>query len=424
MKSRVKNIEDCLKLFKIEIPGDAVKRVAEEVYKEIKKVAKIPGFRPGNVPQDLLEKHFSKDARDEVLKRLIPEGYKKALETHKVIPAGMPRISNIDFGFDKPLAFEAQVDTRPNTKLKSYTAIKATKNRISVSKEEVEEALLRLRNVYANYTDVERAVKKSDYAICDIEAFQDGQLITKKNHNMWVLAEKEASLLGMGEELIGLMKGQTKEVETTLPENYPDKKYAGKTAKFKILVNSVKEKCLPPLDGEFAKKLNAESMDSLKKELESQLFQRKENAMKINMQNQILERLLRDNKFSVPSNMVKRQKEVFARRFEEELLRKGIRKDDVDKKVKDMDPKMEKDAKERIQIYFILDEIAVKEKISVTESDIDERLESIASSTGQPAKEVRKYYEKENLLGGLAEEIKEAKVLEFLLKKADIVEGK
>jgi trigger factor len=424
MKSKIKSLEDCLRLFRIEVPGDIVRQTAEAVYKEIKRIAKVPGFRPGNVPQDLLEKHFSGDAREEVLKRLIPEGYKKALETHKVVPAGMPRIFNIDFGFDKPLRFEAQVDIRPNTKLKNYTAIRVTKKRISVSKEEIDESLTRLRNMYAGYNDVDRAVKKGDYAVCDVEAFADGKPITKKNQNMWVLAEKEASLLGMGEELVGLTKGQSKEVETTLPENYPDKKYAGKRAKFKVLVHTVKEKALPPLDDEFAKKLNAENMDSLKKELESQLFSRKENSMKVNMQNQILERLLRDNRFSVPSSMVKRQKEVFAKRFEEELLRKGIKKEEVETKVKEMDSKMEKDAKERIQIYFILDDIAEKEKISVSDSDINMRLDSIAVSTGQPLEEVRKYYEKENLLGGLAEEIKETKVLEFLLNKAEITEGK
>lgn len=424
MKSKIKHIEECVKFFKIEVPHETVKQAVEEVYKSIKKVAKIPGFRPGSAPQDLLEKHFCKDAKEEVLKRLVPEGYQKALETHKIIPVGLPKICNIDFDEAKPLTFEAEVDSRPNTRLKNYKGIRITKKRIAVTQDEVSDALERLRSAYAAHENVDRPVKKGDYAICDVEAFADGAAISKKNQNMWIQADKEASLLGLGEELVGLTKGQSKEIDTKLPENYPDKKYAGKSAKFKIVVNSVKEKILPPVDEAFAGKLNSESPEALKKEIESQLFLRKENALKVDLENQILDKFLKEAKFSVPPGLVKRQKEVLAKRLEMELVQKGMEKNEAQKKANEFDSKLDGDAKNRVKIYFILDDIAVKEKIDVNDKDIDDRFKSIAASAGKPAEEVRKYYEKENLLGGLAEEIKEMKVLEFLLKHAEISEVK
>jgi trigger factor len=424
MKSRIKNIEECLKLFKIEIPHEAVKRAVEEVYREIKKVAKIPGFRAGNVPQDLLEKHYSKNAEEEALKRLVPDGYRKALETHRVIPVGMPHISNINFAVDRPLTFEAQVETKPNIKLKGYKGIRVTKKRISISREEKDEALSKLRHIYAEHNEVERPLQKGDYAVCDIEAFADGAPISKKNENMWVLVDKEASLLGMGEKLLGLTKGQAKEIEAKLPDNYPDKKYAGKLAKFKILVNAVREKRLPEPDDAFAKKVNAKNLEALKAEIESQLFARKEKSLTINMQNQILDKLLKNSRFSVPPGLVKRQKEVLRKRLEEELLEKGIRSDEARKKVDEFDAKLAEDARNRVRIYFILDDIAFKEKIEAAEADITERLQAIAASTGRSPEEVKKYYEEKDLLGGLAEEIKEAKTLGFLLKSADVIEEK
>lgn len=423
MKTRIKNLNDCMKLFQVEIPHDLVEKTAKEVYGEIKKVAKIPGFRVGSAPQDLLEKHYSKNAEEEILKKLIPAGYRKALDDHRADPIGPPRVFNINFQKGKPLIFEAEVATRPVFKLKNYKGIKVTKKRISVSQQETDESFSRLRNMYSKYNDLQGPVKKGDYVVCDVEVFANGKPISKKNKSMWISADKNASLLGMGEDLIGLAKGQTKEIKKKLPDNYPDKKYAGKLAKFKILVNEIKEKKLPTVDDEFAKNLNSDNLETLKKEVESQLLMRKENALKINMQNQILERLLKDVRFQVPAGLVGRQKEVFVRRLETELLQKGLHKDDIEKKIKELDPKLEQNARDKVQLYFILDYIAVKEKIELNEKDINERLKAIAMSLEQSADEVKKYYEKEKLLGGLAEEIKEGKVLEFLLKEAEIKEG-
>ena len=424
MKTRIKNLEECTKLFQIEIPHETVEKTAEEVYQGIKKIAKIPGFRPGTAPRDLLEKHYSKDAEEEILKRLVPEGYKKAVDSHKVIPISMPRISNVNFQKGKPLTFEAEVDIKPNIRIRNYKKIRVSKKRISVSQEETSETITRLQNMYAKFKDVERPIKKGDYAVCDVEAFMDKKPISKKTKNMWIMIDKVASLLGMGEKLIGLGKGESKEIEADLPETYPDKKYAGKKANFKILVNEVKEKEEPKLDDAFAKTLNAENLQSLKKEIESQLYARKEMDLKTNMKNQILEKLLKDSRFSVPSGMAKRQKEVLAKRFETELLQKGISKDEAKKKLTELEPKLTEDAKERVKIYFILDEIAEKENITTGDKDIEERIKSIAHSTGRPPEEVRKHYEEQRLIGGLAEEIKEDKVLDLLLKEAEVVDEK
>jgi len=422
MRTRIKNIEECTKLFQIEIPRDTVEKVTEEVYREIKKVAKIPGFRPGAVPKDLLEKHYAEDAEKEVLKRLIPAGYRQAVQNHKIDPVAMPEILNVNFQKDKPFTFEARVDVRPSLRLKNYKGIKVDKKRVSVSKQEIDDTMTKLRDMSAKYKDVDRAIKKDDYAVCDIEAFIEGKSVSKKNTGTWVQVNKDASLLGMGEELIGLTKGQEKEVTAKLPENYPDKKYAGKSAQFKILVKEIKEKDLPELNDDFAKTMKAENIDALRKDIEAQLFARKENTLKINMENQILSKLLKDNKFNVPSNLVKRQKEVLVKRLEGELIQKGLPKEETEKKIKELDPKLEADAFNKVRIYFILEDIASREKIQVSDEDIEERIRSIALSTGRPADEIRAYYEKENLIEGLAEEIKENKALDFLLNEANINE--
>jgi len=424
MKIRIKNIDECRKLFQIEMPEDLVEKVTKEVYAQIKKVANIPGFRVGSAPQDLLEKHYSKDAEGEVMKELVPEGYRKALETHKIIPIGYPKITNVKLEKNKPFTFEAEVDIRPAVKLRNYKGIKVTKKRISVPENEVTEALKRLGNAYAKYNLVERPVKKGDYPVCDVEAFINEKLITKKNQNMWIQADSGASLLGMGEKLVGMSKGETREIDAKLPENYPDKKYAGQNAKFKIQVNEVKEKILPSMDDAFAKELKVENFDTLKKNIEEQIFAQKENNLKIKMENQILEKLLKEHKFAVPKSFVNSQKENLKKRLQMDLMQKGVQKADALAKIKEFDSKLDKDAMDKVCIYFLLDEIAEKEKISASDDDLEVKLTEMAVSSGRSKEEIKAHYEKENLLGGLKEEIKEEKTLEFLLKSADVTEEK
>ena len=119
MKTRIKHIDRCNRLFEVEISPEIVSRTLEEVYKEIKKRAKIPGFRAGMVPQSLLEKYHSKDAEEEVLKRLIPQGYRKALYEHKINPVTLPEISDVEFGRNRKLSFKAKVEIGPHIKMKN-----------------------------------------------------------------------------------------------------------------------------------------------------------------------------------------------------------------------------------------------------------------------------------------------------------------
>ena len=422
MKTRIKNIEDCKKILQVEISKETVQKTVEEVYENIKKIAKIPGFRPGFAPSDLIKKHHSGNAKEEVLRILIPEGYRKALSDHKVVPIGEPRVFNIAFDMDKDLKFEAEVETYPKFKIKNYTGIKVKKSRVAITPKEIDDAILRARNLSAKYENVERAAQKGDYLICDVEAFIDGKSISKKTNNMWVQAEKDASLLGMGEELIGLKKGDSKEVESKLPENYPDKKYSGKTTQFKIEVKEVKEKIMPEANDELAKTLNMENMDALKKEIETQLLGRKENTLKIDMENQIITKLLKDNEFSVPPGIIERQKKVFEKRMEVELVRQEIPKEEIEKRIKELDSKIKSDAKDKVKLYFILDDIAQKENVEVDDSDIENKIAIVAASTGRPSEEIKKYYEDNHLMGGLFEEVKEEKVMDFLIQKADISE--
>ena len=120
MRTKAKSTEECIALFEIEVPKETVDKAFEEVYDEIIKVSNIPGFRPGKAPKDLVKKHYTGHAKEEVLKRLIPEAYRNTVREHKINPIGMPEISEVVFEEGKDLSFKARVETRPDFKLKDY----------------------------------------------------------------------------------------------------------------------------------------------------------------------------------------------------------------------------------------------------------------------------------------------------------------
>jgi len=426
MKTKIKNNTNCECFFEVEIPNKMVQEITKLVYARIRKYAKIPGFRMGNAPQDLLEKYHGEQAKEEVLKRLIPDGYRRALEEHKITPVSLPEITDVLFEKDRNLTFKAKVEVHPQFKLKKYKGIRVKAGKVKVDDSEVDDTLKRLREMNAKFEPVtdRKNILKNDYLICDVEAFVDGKAISKKHENMWIEANKEASMLGLGEHLVGLTVGQDKEIAAKLPEKYSDIKYAGKDARFKVLVKEIKEKKLPSVDDELAKDMGKESLDNLKDDLKQQLLQKKEANRKINIQNQILDKLLKDHRVAVPSSMVKRQFEVLEKRVKDEMLSRGIHEDAAAGEVKKLEAKLRLDAENKVKVYFILDAVAEKEDIKVNSQDIDERFKTIAHMSQQDLKTVRRYYETNNLMEGLAVQIREEKTLGVLYKEAEVIDEK
>jgi trigger factor len=351
--------------FDVEIPSHEVDKVLAEVYADISKHSKIPGFRPGKAPIDLIERYHGESAREEALKRLVPDGYKKVINEKNIDVVGYPEITEVVFEKGKNMSFKAKVEIKPKFTLKEYKHIKVKTHKLEVTDKEVESLLTRLQGVHAQYQEIteQREVAKGDYTVCDVEAFLDGKPLAKKHENMWIAVDKEASMLGMGEKLVGAKVGQTVDVEAELPKDYPDKKFAGQKADFKILIKAIKEKKIPALDDDFAKDMGQENFEALKRSVYDQLLQKKETDLKAEMKSQVLDKLLSDYKIQVPPSMVKRQYEVLMKRLEDEMLSRGVTADQIESKKKDLEKEMMVNASDKVKIYFILSAIADKEDV-------------------------------------------------------------
>lgn len=403
MKSAIKKLEGTARRIEVTLPSEKVAEVQGEVLTDIRKKVTISGFRKGKAPEDLVYKNYRKDVMDEVKRRLIPQAYEDALDEYKIVPVSFPEFSDTALDPKGALTFTARVDTQPEVKLYRYKGIKVTAEKVAVAEEEVGEALSRVRNMYAEFIETDTPLQKGDYGICSVEAFIDGGSISKKREKVWIEAGSETSMLGLGEGLCGMKKGEKKTMKARLPEGYPDKQFAGKNAEFNVEVKETKEKNLPELDDELAKKAGRETLTELREETRSQIMERKELNSRINMKNQIMEYLLKKHSFDLPESMVKRQLEILTKKAEDKP-----------------EGQLMAEARNRVKRYFILDEIARKEDISVTEEEVNDWLKSMAEFYNQKFEDVKKYYEENDLIGGVKERLAEDKTLDLLLSEAAV----
>ena len=423
MKTKIKPIEECAALLEIEIPKETIDKAFEEAYGEISKVAAIPGFRAGKVPKDLIRKRFAKEAKKNVMDQIIPDAYSKAVEEHKIEAMGFPEITDLVFEEGKTMSFKARVDTRPKFKLKNYKGISIDKKKAVVKDEDVKKALDNLREYSAKYVSVEdRPAQWEDYVISDLECFIDGREAHKKRDDLWLFLDKESLLSGLMEKIVGMNKGEERDVEVEMPEKYPDKNLAGKKAKYHIKAKEIKVRRLPDINDEFAKDLGRENLEQLKKTVTEELEKKMKMDSDIAAENQLLNKLIDDNNFSVPSTLVKRQIHLMTDNAKAKLTEKGFSREELDKKNEEFEGRFKDDAARQVKLLFILDSIAADEGIKTEEKDLENAYKSISLQTGKSEQEVKAYYEKEELTDNLLERIREEKTIEFLLKNAEIKE--
>jgi len=335
----------------------------------------------------------------------------------------MPEISELIFEEDKPLTFKAKIETRPKFKLKTYKGLSLEKKKISVTDEDVNNTLKSLQEVNAKYiASDDRPIQMGDYVVSDLECFVDGKAIYKKRENLWLTVEKDSFIPGLSEKLIGLKKGEEVSIDAKLPEKYPDAKLAGKDARYQVLAKEIKERKLPDIDDEFAKDLGKESLESLKKDIAEELEARAKSSAEIEVENQLLGKIVNDNAFRVPASLVARQLDHMVEDAKKRLRERGFGKDDLDKKDKEFKDKFKDDAERQVRLLFILDEISDKEGIEASDEDIAGAYKSIASQSGKTEDAVRAYYEKEGLVDNLKEKIREGKTVKFLLDGSNITE--
>jgi len=408
----VEDISATKKRLKIEIPAEAIESEIKRGLGEAQKRARIPGFRPGKAPMHLIEKKFAKDIEADVLEKMIPDYYIKALKEADITPVSRPVAEeSFDFKRNEPLSMTVSVEVRPKIENLNYEEITVKEVPVDVKDEDVDEVLKRLAEERAAYESVEDAISVEDLITMDYEVKDDG-----------TAANDVVLKVGSGpypqeffDGLIGRKKDEGLEITASFPEDLQSP-FAGKKPTFKVKVKEIKRRNLPPIDDEFAKDLGFENIGLLQDKVKENILLSKNRDAERIKQREILDKLIESHEFEAPEGLVKAEIGSTVA----EIKARGGNEKTEESLAEEIKPHAEKGVKASI----LLELIGEKEGINVSDDEVKEEIiETAQRAYVSPENIMKNYVARDGSLEGLKRTVFEKKVLNFLVNKAKIEKG-
>jgi trigger factor len=403
MKMEVTELGPMKRALKIEVPADEVTQRFARAYVELNRQVNIPGFRPGKVPLALLEKRYAKTVEEDVIRSLVPDFYDKAIRQAGIVPVHVeiPPLDRVKIKKNEPYIFTATVEIKPNIELRDYKApspISLKPDKRTVTEEQLDRGLEVLREQQARLeaTSPGHTIVDGDYIVLDMQGTLDGAPLegTKKEGQLHKVGS-HASVLGLeiDPHVVGKKEGDVLEISQPYPTSHPDPRVAGKTVLFTLTIKSVKEKKLPALDDEFAKDCGPynslqEIKDKLREGMEQALKREIEDAYK----DAIIKRLVDTHHFDLPETLVERELQAIIRQqVQQQQQRKGGAQESPSAEdLTSLRQEHRDEAARRVKVSLILEAIAEKEGMTVTQDDFNAEIMRLASELKMPAADLVK----------------------------------
>ena len=380
-----------------------------EKYEELKRTIVLKGFRPGKVPVEILKKQFGKAIYGEVLDKVLKETSAKALEEQKIKVAGQPKIDLKTFGEEKDLEYTIQVEELPKVGIEQINNIKLTNYEVKVSDKDIQKRIAEIAKNQNNFKDKKDDEKSQngDLIVFDYKATVDDQNFEGgEGKNTQIILGKDLFIKNFDKHLLGVKKNQEVTAEVILPENYPNKKYSNKKAKFFCKILNVKKSEITQINDEFAKNLGAKDLNDLKILVSKQVHNQYKQTLDLITKNEILNQLNKFKEIEIPKNLINQ---------EVEILSQGMSNEEKEKNKLEH----EKSAKKRIKTGLILNEFGEKNNIKVHEDEIKREIQKQINTMPGQEKMVMEYYQKNpsasaSLRGGIYED----KIISLIKEKA------
>ncbi len=409
MKVTVENKKGLNKDVKVFVDKKTMNVYMDEKYEEIKGTVNLKGFRPGKVPREILKRQFGKAVFSEVLDKVLKETSTKALQENKIKPAGQPKLDLKTYGEDKDLEYILSVTELPKVELKSIENIKFDEYTVKIDQKETDKRINDIAKNQPNFKEASETTKakKGDLVVFDYNATVDEKTFKGgEGKNTQLTLGKDLFLKGFDEQLIGVKKGDEKIVDATLPENFPEKEFINKKAKFICKISAVKIPEDVKIDDQFAKNLGAKDLNDLKSLITKQINDEYKNSLDRLTKNQILKEIEKFKVSEIPENLLE---------DEIKILSQGMSEDDAKKSRKNF----EEVAKKRIKVGLILNEFGEQNQIKVTEQELQTEVQKQIRMMPGQEKMVMEFYKKNpNALASLRGTVYEEKILNMIKEKA------
>ena len=429
MNITVENLAPCKKLLRVELDAKSVDETFDAITKDYQKQASLPGFRPGKAPRDMVAKKYDAEIQGEAKRKLIGDAYRKALEEKKIAALGYPDIEEIQFGRGQSLQFAATIETAPEFQLPEYKGLAVNREIKSVTDADVERALNLLAQQHVKFETAARELKMGDVAVVNYTGTSEGKPLTEvaptakgltEQKNFWVDIAPNTFIAGFADQLVGAKAGDKRTVNVDFPADFVTKELAGKKAVYDVEVVEVKEKVPPPIDDALAKTFGAENVEKLRAgvrvDLENELKYSQTKAIR----GQILGALLAQASFDLPESAVANETKNVVYNIVQENTKRGVGRDLIEKEKDQIYNAAATSAKERVKMAFLIQRIAEKEDIKVSQEEVLQRVQAMAQAYQIPVDKFIKDLQKRNGINELYDQIAHEKVLVFLENNAKI----
>jgi trigger factor len=424
MAVKVEDVSPVKKKLSFDVPWDDVKKEMDAVYREVSRSAKVKGFRKGKVPRNILETLYKEYAETETITKLIERLYFEALQANAIMAVNHPDIEQGQgIEHEKNFTFVATVEVAPVVEPRGYTDLVLEKIDRDVTEKDVEAKLEEYRRMFATMDEIqeERGIKEGDFITLDFAGKIDG--VSKKElsaEGFFLEVGAKRFIPGFEEQLIGVVRGEPKEINLKFPDDYYAKDVAGKDAVFNFTVKNIKEQKLPLLDSSFIENFDTfGSIEELKEDIRQKLTGQNQARSQNDLRNLTVTELLKVNEFEVPECYVEREYQYMMADTKRRMAMEGLDKDAAAGIQTKFQDQYRQGALRMVKVASLLDSIARKEAITVEDSELQARIDEMATQS-RNYDSTKKYLEKEEIKANLSREILNNTVFKFIEDHAQI----
>ena len=435
MNIETQDISDTRKSIVATLEADEVATEYQAIIKEFVKMAKIPGFRPGKAPANMVQMRYQKDITEEFRKKIMTKAYQSSIEESKLEVLNVVDVKEGDITPDTAATITVTVDVHPEFEMPEWAGLATTTESTEASDEEVEKTLENMRTERADFKVVEREAQKSDYVKLSYEGTLDGKPILEvvpdkqiygKVPQTWeeVEGENEGLIPGLGKSLSGMKVGDNKDVNVTFPAEFSAAEaLAGKDAVYAVEVLEVRERVLPEIDEEFLKAHQADDLDSLKINIRNNIQQQKDGRNRSEQRRQVTEALIEKVTFHAPESLVENETQSVLRQFVDQNMRQGVTQEQLEGDKEALYANARKAGEARVVSQLILAKIAEAEKVTVEEADMNQYIYQQAMRSGQaPDKFIKEIAKNREQLRSIQQSILLDKTLDLVVSKSTVTE--
>lgn len=426
---------ELIREIQVEVAENEVSKSFKSVVKRYQKLARIPGFRAGKVPESLIRSKFAREVRQEVLENLVSERFRKAIDEQKLRPVSEPQLLDLQLADGQPLKFKAAFEVAPDVNIAGYDAVKIAKPDTSLTDEEFSAELNRVLDSHATIEPVEedRLLTDGDWAeiqfrgeIKDLAQTVGEEGLESASKHEPVTGEDvlveiggKNTLPAFNEALRGAKPGQELKFEVDYPADFGERRLAGQSVSYDVTVKSIKRKIYPERDDEFAKQLgNYESWQDFETKLREYASNRKKEALESQAKDRLLDELVQKFQFPVPESFVQQQIDSRLDRGLRALAQQGMKTEDMRKLDFGRLREAQRDqALNEVKASMILDKIAEVENVAVSSDDLDRELLMLSIQSREPLETLRDRLTKDGGLDRIREQMRREKTASVLYEK-------